>query len=1117
MSDVRQWLAGLGLGEYAEVFEAEQIEFEDLGKLDTADLKEMGLPIGPRKRVLEAIDAISSSDHDQTGSGKDGVLSASALQRESERRQLTVLFCDMVGYTELASRLDPEVLQRIVRAYEDTCAAAITRFDGYVFQRLGDGIVAFFGYPLAHESEAERAIRAGLDILDAMSALKIPEVDGLSVRIGISTGLVVVASAEKGAVGETMNLASRLQGIAKVNTMVVSERVRHLAGGAFDYEDLGEQTLKGIARPTHAYRVTGISAAASRFEAATGSGITPLVGREHEFGLLMDRWQLAREGEGQAVLLSGEPGIGKSRILNALRQRLEGESHRLMTSQCSPFHANTAFYPIAVQLSRGAGFERHDDAEVKLNKLEDHLSSLSFNQAEVVPLFAAALSIPVAGRYPALNISPQKQKERTIAALSERVMMTAREHPLLFVVEDLHWADPTSREVLGAVIEAAQRARVLVVCTFRPEFEPPWPEHGHVTTLKLAKLARAPSREIVSTLAGGKDMPQDLVEQIVEKTDGVPLFVEEVTKSVLESGVLTDRGDRYEYTGDAESMIVPPTLRDSLMERLDRSLQVKEIAQIGAAIGREFSYELVYSVASLPQSQLEDALTQLTDSGLAFQRGAPPQAVYTFKHALVQDVAYDSLLKSKRQILHQAIAQSIEESFPDMRENDPELLSRHFERANRVEEAIAYRRRAGEQARTRSAYREAQTQFNEGLELLKLLEKSDASDRIELELLTVLGPVLMATEGQGSDSVRLLYERARQLCVNIGAEKTMFGVTFNLWTNKFLSGKLPAGRELSAELLASDAAYGDPGLMVQAHHTCWSTQTWSGNFRLAIDAADEGRRLYDPVRDEHHKFLYGGHDPRCCAGSFRSFSLWCLGYPDSAARARDETYQEMVELDHPFTSALIGTLVMQTFFLEENVDRFAQGARKVLNISERNGFPATLAWANASIGWTMVHQGNAEGLEVMEQAIRDIQRMGLHTQLSFYLGLKADALRKLDFLDDALACVDEALTMVTRNDEHYFEPELYRIKGEMLLHNGQAQPDAAKESLFEAIRVSRQLEAKSLELRAATSLANVLKVEGKRQEAHALVSPVYDWFTEGLATKDLKGAKALLDELGLAA
>ena len=750
--DVTGWLGSLGLAQYVELFAANAIDVEVLPDLTDDELKLLGVPLGHRKKLLKAIGeldggAAPTARLTETLASITTAAPTTRAFEQGERRQLTVLFCDMVGFTELANRVDPEVLQRIIRSYEDACAVCITRYEGYVFQRLGDGIVAFFGYPLAHEGEAERAIHAGLAIIEALSKLDVPEAGRLQVRIGIATGVVVVSSAEKGAVGETMNLGSRLQSIAQPGSIVVSERVHRLAGGSFVCQDLGEQSLKGIAQPTHAYRVVGVSEAASRFEAATQEGLTPLVGREQEIGLLMERWALAQDGEGQVVLLCGEPGIGKSRILGALRERLGAQGAQALRFQCSPYYVNSAFWPSIDSFERALKFGRDEPPESKLDKLETLMVTHYGRPLAGVRFIASMLSIPCDERYGALAMTPQKHKDETLRSLVDLTEAAARKQPSVMLFEDAHWADPTSLEVLDLLVDRVRSVPLLIVLTHRPEFESRWSQHGHVIGLNLSKLTRTQSTAMVSQVAGGKALPAALLEQILAKTDGVPLFVEELTKSILESGELKDAGDRYEYVGSAHSITIPATLRDSLMARLDRFLPVKEIAQIGAAIGREFSYELVAAAAPMAQGQLDAALSQLTDSGLAFRRGTPPEAIYTFKHALVQDAAYDALLKSRRQELHAKIARVIEERFPNIKTAEPEVLAHHLTAAGLAQAAIPLWQRAGELALKRMALTEAISHLDKGLELVSTLPRSSQRDASELGLRTVLGTAWLALKG----------------------------------------------------------------------------------------------------------------------------------------------------------------------------------------------------------------------------------------------------------------------------------------------------------------------------------------------------------------------------------
>jgi class 3 adenylate cyclase len=608
----------------------------------------------------------------------------------AERRQLTMMFCDLVGSTAIAARLDPEELREVIGAYHRCVAEAVRRFDGLVAKYMGDGVLVYFGFPRAHEDDAERAVRAGLDIVAAVERLDMPAIPGtpalggrpsgdrLEVLIGIATGLVVVgdlvgegAAQEQAVVGETPNLAARLQALAEPGTVVVPASTRRLIGYRFQLHDLGRREIKGLAEPVEVWAVEGVSASEGRFEAVRSGRLTGFVGREHELGLLIERWNLAQDGEGQVVLLSGEPGIGKSRILSELRGRLEAQHATSVRLHCSPYYVNSAFYPIIDNFERALRFATDDTAEQKLDKLEALIVGEYGCPREDLRFIASMLSIPCDERYGSVAITPQKFKDETLRALVDTTEAIARRQPTVELFEDIHWADPTTLEVIDLLIHRVRNIPLLAVLTHRPEFSSRWSHYGHVAALTLTKLTRSQGSAMVSRLCGGKALPADLLEQILGKTDGVPLFVEELTKSILESADLREAGDRWEYAGRARTLTIPLTLRDSLMARLDRFAPVKEIAQIGAAIGREFSYELIAAVAPHPKPELDHALGQLTASGLAFQQGTPPDAVYTFKHALVQDAAYDSLLRRRRQELHGKIARVIEERFPTSKRPSP--------------------------------------------------------------------------------------------------------------------------------------------------------------------------------------------------------------------------------------------------------------------------------------------------------------------------------------------------------------------------------------------------------------------------------------------------------------
>jgi class 3 adenylate cyclase/predicted ATPase len=1091
--DVADWLRTLGLEQYEPAFRENDVDAEVLPRLTAEDLISIGVTsVGHRRRLLDAITALRiepSAPPPQAGEGRAGV--------DAERRQLTVMFCDLVGSTPLSARLDPEDLRAVIGAYHRCVTDIVEGFGGFVARYMGDGVLVYFGYPQAHEDDAERATRCGLALVDRVP--KLNQAEKLHARVGIATGLVVVGGevVEHDVVGDTPNLAARLQAVAEPDTVVIAESTRRLIGDLFEYRDLGEIELKGIADPVRTWQVLRPSAVASRFEALRGSVLSPLVGREEEIDLLLRRWTRAQTGDGQVVLISGEPGIGKSRITAELEGRLHAEPHIRLRYFCSPSHQDSALHPFIDQLGHAAGFARDDSPAAKLEKLEAILA-LAAPEDEDVALLSDLLCLPCSERCPLPNLSPQRKKERTLEALVRQLDGLAREQPILMVFEDAHWIDPTSRELLDLTVERVSSLPVLLIVTFRPEFQPPWTGQPQVTMLALNRLNRRDRTALVQQIAGGKALSNEVVDQIAERTDGVPLFVEELTKSVLESGV--------------PRVGIPTTLHDSLMARLDRLASVRLVAQIGAAIGREFSYELLRAVSHLPEDELNAALDRLVAAELVFQRSMPPNAVYTFKHALVQDAAHSSLLRSSRQQLHARIAQALENDLPDMVENQPELLAQHYAEAGLVEQSVAWWAKAGRRSAARSAMAEAAAQFQKGLDQLQLLSDNPERQRRELEFRSSLGAALHAVKGYAAPETGRAYARARELWEQLGSPTEFLQVPYGQSNYHMGRGELDLARRLDEDLLRLSRERNDSAGLVLGHLSSGRNLMLAGRFGSSRSHLEEAIAHYDP--NSHRSLSHQeANYPRVTSQAYSAIVLFCLGFPDQALARSSAAIAEALRLAHPPSLAL--SLSLGTLPLALVGDNLAldERAAQLIKVTTEQGFPVWRAVGTVHRGWVMVGNGDvAEGISLLRSGSVAYRATGTEMWTTHFLVLQARAFEVAGQNEDALTMLDEALQIVERTGGRWLAAELERLKGQQLLLQGHTE--AAERLYRDALSIAREQEAKLWELRAAASLARLSRDEGRRSEAYDLLAPVYGWFTEGFDTTDLKEAKVLLEELG---
>ena len=1043
---------------------------------------------------------------------------------DAERRQLTVMFCDLVDSTKLSSQLDPEDYRDMVRAYQSACTEVITRFDGHIAQLLGDGLLVYFGYPHAHEDDAQRAVRTGLGILAAMGDLntRLQQDKGiqLALRVGIHTGLVVIgAMGDQGrheplALGETPNVAARIQGLATPNMIAVSEATYSLVQGYFACQDLGAQTLRGVTESMRLYGVLGESGATSRLDVAQHRGLTPLIGRESEVTLLLERWEQAKAGHGQVILLSGEAGIGKSRLVQVLKDHVTHEPHTRWECRSSEYSQNTALFPLTDLFQRLWQFQADDSPEEKVGKLEQALSQYRLPVEESVPLFAPLLSLPIPeDHYPPLNLSPQRQRQKTLDTIVAILQEHSEQQPVLFIVDDLHWTDPTTLEFLNLVIEQIPTASVLMLLTCRPHFQPSWSHRSYLSEVTVNRLARDQIERMTTDVTGGKPLPPQVLVQITEKTDGVPLFVEEITKTILESGHLKDVDGHYELTGAFSTFTIPATLQDSLMARLDRLVSAKAVAQYAAVIGRQFSYGLLHAVSQVNEAILQHELGKLVEAEIVYQRGVLPQATYVFKHALIQDAAYESLLKSTRQQYHHRIAQVLEAEFPETTGTQPELLAHHYTEANQTEKGVQYWHHAGQRASERSAHVEAISHLTTGLALLQTLPNTPHRMHQELDFQTLLGTALLATKGYAAPEVEAVYERARTLCQHVGETPQLTKVLVGLFLFYVNRPNFQTSHELGEQLLHLAHQAGDPARLLQAHMVQGVTAFWQGRLAQAWHDLEQGIALYDALQHRLMAVDYGQDSGVVCR-HYGGWVRWFLGYPDQARTITNAMLTLAQELAHPLSLvyALSSASALHSRLREGRTAQ--QLAEAACALAAEHGFTHWVASATSRRGEALVIQGQSqEGIALIQRGITAKQATGSELGWSWQSANLAKAYGTAGQAYKGLSALAEGLAWIEKTGERSCEAELHRLKGELLLQQSSDNQVEAVSCFHHALAIARDQQAKSFELRIATSLARLWQSQEKRQEAHDLLAPVYHWFTEGFDTADLKDAKALLDAL----
>lgn len=1104
MQQIADWLDELGLVQYAKRFAENGIDVSVLPELRDEDFDRLGVLLGHRRKMLRAVAELNQAE-----------LTA-ARRHDAERRHLSVMFCDLVGSTALSARLDPEDMWEVIRVYRAACENVIAAYDGMVARFVGDGILVYFGYPRAHEDDAERAVRAGLDIISAVKQLETRAPERVQVRIAIATGLVVVGDLasgrvleEQATVGDTPNVAARLQSLAEPGAVVVADSTRRLLGDLFTFHDLGHREVKGISEPLAVWAVEGPAASESRFEAVRTARSIGFVGRKAELEFVLSRQQLALQGEGQVVLISGEAGIGKSRLVARLSESPALEQHCRLRYQCSPYHSNSALYPFVTQLERAAGITAQDMPGQKLDKLEAMLAHGTSQGAKAAPLIAALLSIATGERYPPLALSPVQLRRQTFAALLDQFEGLARQQPLLIICEDLHWADATTLELFDLAVDRIRGLPILALATFRPDFEPPWAGLANVSQLRLDRLDRQEARALVEQVTVGRQLPREMMTQIVERTDGIPLFVEELTKMVMESGLLVEDAGRYRLDSPLPPLAIPATLQDSLTARLDRLAPVKEVAQIGAAIGRDFSYMLLRSVAGRDDLTLNAALAQLEEAELLLRRGTPPEATYSFKHALVQEAAYESLLRSRRQLIHQHIGDVLRERFPIIAETEPEVLAHHFTEAGLSGAALEWWRKAGQQALRRSAYTEAIAHFGKAVALSDALPDEPGRTMNRLQLQIAYGRALRGSLGHSAPETVAAWNRARQFAADIDDPVELAPIHSGLFNACLTHGELAPMRELAEAIMsAAKRRPESPVASVLAHWavgvTCW----FGGDYVSARLHLEQALAVYD-AEPNSAIFKASALDLPFVIMRFLALVLWPLGSIDrsrrlaaAAVRAAGEkrALSQANALVHKAVfDGLCGGMLQETETIlalalarEHTMPLYVAAGSYLTGLAKWRAGERTSGLDEMQLGWTSLRENDCYLCEPF---------WGL--QVAVANAEAGQVARGLEILQELIACTE-------RSGQRWLDVELHRSRGELLLRLDPPDVARAEDAFLTALEIARTQQTKTLELRSAVGLAQLYSTNGRAGAVFEVLAPILADFDREQDLPEIERAENLL-------